>query len=810
MLPARHLLCAPLLGLLVASTALAQEPSAESPDRPQVAAGSESSSAGQEKAKPEAGAEAPEKEGAAAAAEPQKAGEKAEKKAGEKAKAAAAPPPPVSRCPASSIDFELPFPAERGGGTVKGCAGALEMEKGQQATLSGGVDLHYQDIQVRADRVQVDLGTKVVTAQGEVILDQGPRRITGATLTFDLQAKTGSLTQATAYVAPDYYFSGAEVDKVGDDVYTVTDGTFTSCSGETPAWSFKLSKGRVTVDGYARVKNASMRIKKVPVLYTPYLLWPVKQERTSGLLVPQPSYSQRHGFSLSLAYYQVLGRSYDTTLELDTYQDGFIGLGNELRYRPSENTKGNLVAYAIEDRNQKKVRWKVDWEHETRDLPWGLRGVVSYHDFSDFQFFRDFERDFNRNTIRFLDSRGFITGNWGPHLVNLLINRRETFINPETTIVLSKLPELEYRLRPTKLGPTPFYLRLDSSLDYLSQDRPGNVQGSYGRIDLFPQVTLPVRSFPWLSVSLTAGERFTLYGDSFLSSAERASLTPEERQRFAQDPFTGNTLTRTIPFGSAEIVGPSFSRIFGAGGNGAKYKHVIEPRFTYTFLDRFADPERVPLFDEVDTVNATNVGRFSLVNRLLAKPAGDGGSAREVLLFQLSQDMSFDSSRPLQRSRDGSLTSSRGPLSALLRFNPSEGTSLKTEVSYNTLFKEIESTSLTGSYNVGGNYVGLTWFTRRQAEQGQTVSNQVRLSAGVNVLPGKLRIEGQINYDFELQLLQQQRYIIDYLSQCYGLRFEIRDFQSGTFHTTDYRIAFSLKNVGTFLDLTGGLSREPQ
>jgi hypothetical protein len=67
-------------------------------------------------------------------------------------------------------------------------------------------------------------------------------------------------------------------------------------------------------------------------------------------------------------------------------------------------------------------------------------------------------------------------------------------------------------------------------------------------------------------------------------------------------------------------------------------------------------------------------------------------------------------------------------------------------------------------------------------------------------------VEGQINYDVELQLLQQQRYIINFNQQCYGLRLEMRDFKAGVGPRTrdkDIRLSLSLKNVGTFLDLTG-------
>ncbi len=707
-------------------------------------------------------------------------------------------PPPVPT-PAPSpdlIEFNLKFPEDEGGGSASGSAGDLEYVRDNYAVLVGNVKIKYQDVDVQADRAEIDLLTKIVTAKGNVIVDQGPRRMAGETLEYDLDTKTGSLTNATAHVAQDYFFSGTELAKISETEYTVKNGIFTSCSQETPDWSFRLSDAVVEVDGYARVHNASMRAKKLPIFYTPYILWPVKSDRTSGLLIPNIGYSDRRGASVGLAYFQTIGRSYDTTLHLDLYSEQFFGIGNDFRYRPTEGTKGELITFAVrdpEDLVDEEWRWKAEWNHETTDLPGGMRGVVNFLDFSDFNFFRDFERDFDRNTLRFIDSRAFATGNWGPHLLNVLINSRETFVGSGLTdirVEQRKLPEIEYRLRSTRLGKLPLYAQFQGSASYLDLVRPNSYTGKYGRVDVFPQVTLPIRSVPWLNLSLTAGERVTWYGDSLDGTTTS---------------FDGEALTRLIPFGSSEIVGPSFSRIFNGGFGFDKLKHVVEPRWTYTYLGEIDDRSEIPLFDEVDDLRSTNQGRLALVNRLLAKPKGDG-SAREVALFELSRRISFDDTQPLQRSDDGLIQSTDGPLEALVRLNPTERTSVKFEANYSTLFSSLSSTELSGELGLGGtgNSVGVTWFTRYRPETNETQSNQLRVGGSVGLFKN-IRVESQINYDFEQQLLQQQRWIVNFTQQCYGLRVEMRDFRAGIGpreRDKDFRFSLSLKNVGTFLDLT--------
>ncbi|HVT15068.1 MAG TPA: LPS assembly protein LptD [Thermoanaerobaculia bacterium] len=708
--------------------------------------------------------------------------------------APAAPEQPPGAGP-DRINFELKFPEDQGGGSAAGSAATLEYKREDYAVLAGKVRIRYQDLEMQADRAEIDLKTKQVSAQGNVILDQGPKRMTGNTLNFDLNTKTGKLLEATAFVAPDYYFSGVEIDKTGEDTYTVIDGLFTSCAQKVPDWSFHLGRAEVQVEGYAHIHHARLQAKKLPLFYTPYLLWPVKRDRASGFLVPAVRYSQRRGASIGLAYFQTLGQSYDTTFHLDPYFRGYLGVGDEFRYHPTEGTLGDIGGYLVKDPTRGNLtRWKVEARHDTEDLPWGMRGVLHYLSYSDFNFSRDFERDFDRSSLRIIDSRGFVTGNWGPHLFNFLVDDRRVLVNTGTDFITSvdqrKLPELQYQLRSTKLGPTPLYLQVTSSGDFLEVNRPDSYSGNYGRFDLFPQLTLPIRTVPWLSLSVTGGERMTWYAKSLDSATGQ---------------LTGGSLSRFFPFGSAEVVGPSVSRIFDLGlADFVKFKHVIEPRITYTYLGPFNQFQNVPLFDEVDAITSTNAVRVALDNRVLGKPGGENASAREVLLLEFATSYSFDKTQPLQTSFDQTRSTSRGPIEALLRINPTQKISLKADAAYSTLFNRLASTSFSG--NVGfaaADFVGLTWFVNYIPDTGMTLGNQLRLNTLIDVLPQMLQVQAQVNYDVANHLLQQQFYAINYTAQCYGLRLELRDFRAlvgPRLHDRDIRLSLSLKNIGTLID----------
>jgi LPS-assembly protein len=475
-------------------------------------------------------------------------------------------------------------------------------------------------------------------------------------------------------------------------------------------------------------------------------------------------------------------------------------MGNELRWRPSEGSRGKAEGYAIRDPERDEWRWRIELDHESAELPGGFRGVLRIEDVSDFDFFQDFERQADVNAQRQLYSNGFLTRNRGPHSLNILFDNRETFLSADRVVTLRQLPEVEYKLRSTRLGRLPLYLQMRSSVNYLDVDRSERLQDRYGRADLFPELTLPIRSASWWSLSLTTGARYTWYQDSLYTRQELDEVATESD-------FRGDSLSRFVPTASAEFVGPSFSRIFDGGGKRySKLKHVLEPRVTYSFFDDYDDEDRVPLFDEVDRVAGRNVGRFSLVNRLLAKPADDdSGGAREILSFELFQDYSFDDQRPLQSSRDRTLTRAEGPVTGLLRFSPGRRTSLRTEVEYNTLFGEVESTSVSGSFGIGKtSNVGLRWTTRTDAETAETRTHQIRLSTRMSLVPTRVTVDAMVNYDLERSMLQLQRYVLGYRGSCYQISLEASDYRTGTRRDIEYRFLLTLKNVGTFLDFTGG------
>ena len=129
---------------------------------------------------------------------------------------------------------------------------------------------------------------------GHVVIDQGPTGSPGHPRTFAARSEDRVLENATADLAADVPHH-REVDREDrrGDLPRSSDGIFTACDVPDPDWSFSLAEATMTLDDYARMKDVAFRAGSVPLLYTPYLVWPTKEDRASGLLVPGIGFSNQ-------------------------------------------------------------------------------------------------------------------------------------------------------------------------------------------------------------------------------------------------------------------------------------------------------------------------------------------------------------------------------------------------------------------------------------------------------------------------------------------------------------------------------------
>ncbi len=651
----------------------------------------------------------------------------------------------------------------------------------------GNVEVLYQDVEIHCDKVELNSETMDLTASGNVILDQGPRRFTADELHYNLKTKTGDFTNATGQVDPYYYFTGEKVIKLDETHFKLERATFTSCQPEPrPPWRFGIRKALIEEEGYGRFHGLTIQTKGVPVFYLPYLLWPVKTQRTTGLLVPTFGYSNRRGFYLGNALYIVGGRSWDTTVYLDLYSQGWLGLGSGWRWAPRQDSSGEARVYTVRDKDTGKWEWKIDGRHIQDDvLGFHLRAEV--HDLSDVDFFREYEHTFNQNTLRSLYSYVYLTRTRGPYSLNLRADRRVTYLTT-TDVTMMQLPEIELRVRPTRLANSSAYWSLISSLNFFAVDRGPNLAKSYGRIDAYPKLSYTLPGPAWLTVTPRVAVRGTYY---------------TARYNDTQTAFVDEGIDRSFLEGGLDVVGPSVSRVFEKEkGRFLKLKHLIEPRLEYRYVSDPGHITRIPRFDEVDQTLVTNRVRFTLSNRLYGRER-KSKSARELGSFDLFTDYSFG--EPLSISYDGEKVSRLGAVGGVLRATPFTSLMVEARAQFIPLFHNLSTTSLTASYHQRAFMTNLTWYQGFDPQSGSTSSSQIRAALSLRNPDSPWNVALHLAYDVKEARFQQQRLVVRYGGSCWGLTVEYRDLAFTTNTNRDIRIALDFKGLGKLLEIKSGL-----
>ncbi len=488
--------------------------------------------------------------------------------------------------------------------------------------LRGNVTFQSQGMLLQADEVTYDRATGQGEATGNVLYVQGTGRIAGERVTFDTEARTAVIEDATGYLDQGFLFRARRIIQLDDHRIRFEDGFFTACTQPVPYWSFSVHSGLVIRDRYVHLYSLALKAGKMPIFYSPYLIFPIKPDRATGLLLPQIGFSKRLGSSLGNAFFWDIQRNQDATFYLDVFSEGSLGGGLEHRFLPNDRGGSVLNAYGIDEdsiddvSDEERRRWNVRYRLR-QDFRSRGRLLADFNLVSDADYYLDFSRDPDRGSDPSALSRAEYVINRGYTSTNLRVERREQFFTTEN-VIQSRLPEAEMRIRSRRLGSSPLYFGLESSASLLDKSGPGFPSGSYGRVDIFPTLSMPTSPFPYLELTPTLRLRETYYS---------RALDPNQPDVF------GDSLSREFVQFDLQALGPRMSRIFfDADGNG-RLKSTIEPRLSYRYQTAPGAEEniRVPGFDEIDILPGDlNEIEYGVVSRLFARkvvraPGEDGG-----------------------------------------------------------------------------------------------------------------------------------------------------------------------------------------
>ena len=492
-------------------------------------------------------------------------------------------------------------------------------------TASGNVVLQWQGATLTSDSATYDRPNKVLKATGHVVIIKGSDTIKGEAVSLDLESGRGELAKGSMLLKQNnMHITGDRINRTGENDYSASQGSYTTCDAESPSWKFGASNLDLTVDEYGSAKNVVFYIKDVPVFYFPYVVFPVKRDRQSGFLFPRFGWSGKKGAEVDIFYYLAISPSQEATIDLDIQSKRGVGTGLDYRYLRKRGSTGSLGGYLIYDLNTESPRGFIAQSHQEIFSP-EMNVRTSINMTTDRLFLNDYgeksgeyNRQSNDSTVNFLKT-------WQNYALTAKLRYTQDYYAATNNSTLQTLPEVGLAAVRQQIFSTPVYFDLDSSATNFYRESGVRGQRLYG----FPRLTLVTGIPGYLNLSAYGGVHLRAYHSE---SIPPASLTKDE---------TGSLLPET-----GVRLSTSFSRIYDInGGKLQKLRHEMTPEVTYKYTLN-QDQSRFPLFDDADRIVHQNMLYYSLSSFLGGKfRNGDTSEYRDLMRLKLSQGYSITGTR---------------------------------------------------------------------------------------------------------------------------------------------------------------------
>jgi LPS-assembly protein len=494
--------------------------------------------------------------------------------------------------------------------------------------------------------------------KGEVVISQGVRKVKTRDAVYDQTTQSFEVENGVEYSDPNLKVTGtgAHVDPAGGAEFegasfelsaigargsagriratpegelALDDVRYTTCPVGNEDWMLRAADIDISQRaGLGVGRGVRLDFKGVPLMYTPFITFPVGNERKSGFLFPAVGSSSSSGYSLSTPWYWDIAPNYDATFVPTWYSKRGAKLDTEFRYL-SRFGRGEFNGeYLPEDRELGRERSFVQWTDET-DFTRRMRLDIDAANVSDSQWFEDFGLGPEGTSNLYLNRQAHLTFLDNHWLATLRAQNFQTIddrIAP-TDRPHTLLPQLGVR---GYFPDQPFGLAFGIDAEVANFDH--NVEGlpTGWRLDAAPEVRMPLRG-SGVFLEPSASWRYTTY-------------------RLDDDALADDSPSRSAPILSVDG-GLIFER---PAGSRRQRLQTLEPRFMYLYVP-YRDQSALPRFDTTladlnlvqlfrtnryvgaDLLSDANQLSFGLTSRLL-----DADTGRQYIAATIGQAYYFD------------------------------------------------------------------------------------------------------------------------------------------------------------------------
>lgn len=454
-------------------------------------------------------------------------------------------------------------PAEE---TVNIEADSINASGRSQAVYQGDVVITQGHKKITADKVTINQGENSITADGNVNMNDGQIKSNSNKVNSDLKGERVELydTQYKLLCQP-ARGEATYILKDGQSIYTMEDGSLTTCPEGNKSWRVKASD--IDIDNEeeeATFYNTRFEILDVPVFYWPYITVPIGDKRKTGFLYPTGGYDSKNGLEINVPIYFNIAPQYDLTTTVNYMQRRGVQFENEFRYLTDGFGRGSIdFEYLNKDDlySEKGARWGVNFSHDgIYDRHWKFS--VDYSRVSDNDYFADLDSNIgNREDGQLLQAGE----------VSYRTDYSDTTLKVRDFQVLSSsqpyrlMPQLQYEYHRPDVLPH-IDMEWNSHISRFETDDDDLPDAT--RVHLEPGVVVPFYA-PWGQLTSEAKLMYTYY-DQDLKNGSVSTYNSDIKE----------TASRTVP--EYRMTGTLFldNSQKWLGG----YTQTLEPRLQYLYI----------------------------------------------------------------------------------------------------------------------------------------------------------------------------------------------------------------------------------
>jgi LPS-assembly protein len=444
-------------------------------------------------------------------------------------------------------------------------------KKGNQLEATGDALLRDRRQTIKADRLLYLQESRFIDANGSVVLELDGSTMSGPHLELNLDTNIGEMEHPDFYIAENGARGSADILRIADrQHFELDNASYTTCPAGNRDWLMKMQGLEIDRDRQIGIAHqAWVEFMGVPILYTPWMDFPLNDQRKSGFLSPIMGGTSQGGSELTLPYYWNIAPDMDATIAPRVMKKRGVMLNNEFRYL--EKDFGGEVHLDVlpNDALSNSNRGRFSLKHNQL-LATGLNGYVNLNRVSDDAYYRDLADTVNATSQVNLPQEGGVNYSAGWWNTAVRMQRYQTLQDINAPIIppYARLPQISVNAQQKYAGANVAFAG-----EFVDFTHPTLISGQ--RLVLNPSISYPLYSDPGFYLT----PKVALHSTNYLMGENNTTALP-------------NT-TRILPILSADS-GLSFERDWNLWGS--DYLNTLEPRAFYVYVP-YKNQNLLPNYD---------------------------------------------------------------------------------------------------------------------------------------------------------------------------------------------------------------------